>query len=299
MIEFNYESSFERLQDHISNIKTMLEDAIIKNEVFGKNYNKKNVPYLNGLEAKTSLIRSQALIFQLHEFVKEEFSYYGIPQKNIYPPLKCRNPETRISGLFKQKDQDVCVVPSNILSNPELISWGVMKGSNIYSEYGQYKEERILATNVRSQLSSLEKNVDTLSERMFAEALNIHLKYPKLVLGELYMIPVYEYNNNVMIKNQVEFKTKQTNLEKYIRFFSFLNNYQRQNDAYKYDRAALIIVDFNQKEQPKIYTTTKELHDNNLISNNFDIELSNMSPINYVYDLLKIYDKTWSINTLN
>ena len=45
-------------------------------------------------------------------------------------------------------------------------------------------------------MSSLAKNADTLFERIFAKSLNLHMRYPNIVLGEVYLIPVYEYDDN-------------------------------------------------------------------------------------------------------
>lgn len=275
----------------------MMESAITKREVDGSNVDRKGNRFKNGREAKTSLIRSQKLIYELHEFVKEELAFYGIDKNNIYPHIGEAKPEIKMSGLFKQKDQDVCVVPVKITNKKELITWGPLSNTGVYTEYGRYKEERILATNVRSQLSSLEKNSDTLFERMIAEAFNLHYQYPQLILGELYMIPVYEYDDKKMLANSVGFKSRRSPLEKYIKFFSYLNNYSNDNDAYKYTRAGLVIVDFNHNV-PKIYESTSELKVDGLVKNDFNLELSNLSPVSYVYKLLESYDSMWGIDYL-
>lgn len=298
MIDFNYTESKRDLQSHINTMKFMMEQAIEKREVEGRTRDRKGIPFANGLEAKRSLIRSQHLIFELHEFVKEELKFYGINPSNIYPPLGESSPEITMAGTFKQKDQDVCVVPSKIPNKRELITWGPLNNSNTYSIYGSQKEEKILATNVRSQLSSINKNIDTLFERMISESLNLHDKYPKLVLGELYLIPVYEYNDVSMATDRVEFKPNPTNIEKFIHFFSYLNNYQNASEPYRYTKAGLVIVDFNH-DIPQIYENTAELKRANLVSDTFSLELADLSPTRYVYDLLCIYDQIWGLNTLS
>lgn len=297
MKEFNSTESKARLQAHVNNMKKMIEHAIKFQEVEGRKEDRKGRPFANGLEAKRSLIRSQHLIYELHEFVKEEFLFYEINPSNIYPPLGKAKPEITMTGTFKRKDQDVCVMPQKILDKPELVNWGPLNNSGTYSIYGSEKEEKILATNVRSQLSSINKNIDTLFERMISESLNLHDKYPKLVLGELYLIPIYEYNDNEMFNNKVKFKSGITNVAKFIRFFSYLNNYINATEPYKYTKAGLVVVDFSQTI-PKIYETTTDLKKDNLVDSNFNLELADLSPIQYVYDLLCIYDKTWGLETL-
>lgn len=300
MKKFDYNASLSRLQLHVNNIKQMLETAIINREVDGEKTNKKGVPYQNGLQAKQSLIRSQHLVSQLHEYVKEEFTAYGVTPENIQPPLKRNKPETKMSGLFKQKNQDVCVIPSKIENKPELITWGAMKNEGVESIYGRYKEERILATNVRSQLSSVNKNRDTLFEREFAEATNLHLQYPKLILGEIYLIPVYEYDDKAMKQDSVKFKKKQTELEKYINFFQFINNYDyNKQNFYAYDFSSLIIVDFSPKLSPKIYLSIDELKKDGLVSQDYDTNFSTLSPVRYSYKLLEKYNSLWGLDLLN
>lgn len=93
----------------------------------------------------------------------------------IYPPIGSSSPEIKIKGFLKSKNQDVAIIPTEQLvaltntTSPEV--------------------EKVLSVNIRSQLSSLSKNIDTLYERTFAEALNLHLSYPKQCLGEVYLIP--------------------------------------------------------------------------------------------------------------
>lgn len=54
---------------------------------------------------------------------------------------------------------------------------GILKGER--DKYGFEFTEHTLSVNVRSQLSSIAKNFDTLYERTFAEAINLHLRCEK------------------------------------------------------------------------------------------------------------------------
>lgn len=295
--DFNQQSSFNRLQQRVNNIQELMNSAI-RNASYTDPYtnilitsNTRGVEFKDGLVAKTSLIRSQKLIYELHEFVKDEFINYGINSKLIFPPKNQSTPEINISGRFKQKQQDVCIVPDDIDDKLEVIDWGILKYSGKKTPYGAYKEERILSVNLRSQLSSLAKNSDTLFERMIAEPLNLHLQYPKMVTGELYMIPVYEYDDVAMKSNTVKFKRNVTDLAKYISFFSDLNGYNSddiENEPFKYNHAGLLIVDFS-KDIPKIYTSTDELKEENLIAQDYALELAEVSPVDLPYKLLLEY----------
>ncbi|AVQ34015.1 restriction endonuclease [Staphylococcus muscae] len=295
--DFNKNESFARLQNRVNNIQELMNSAV-QYKMYRNPYTDeivtgttKGSTFEDGLAAKTSLIRSQKLIYELHEYIKDEFISYGIKPSLVFPPKNKAKPEITISGRFKQKQQDVCIVPDDIDNKLEKIDWGILKHSNKESKYGSYKEERILCVNLRSQLSSLNKNTDTLFERMIAEPLNLHLQYPKLVTGELYMIPVFEYDETAMHQNKVKFKNKVTNLAKYISFFSELNGYSSTNvekEPFKYNHAGLLIVDFS-REIPKIYTCTDELKQDNLIEQDYSLELAEISPIDLPYKLLKEY----------
>lgn len=291
MTDFSQRTTEENLQFHVNNMKKMIEIAITERSVDGKTTDNKGIEFPNGNKAKESLIRSQRFIFELHEFVKEEMIKLGVSQQEIYPRLGERNNEIKLTGYFKSKDQDVTVVPDEIKiqSKPGKIDWGVLAGSNKNSIYGPEKEERVLATNIRSQMSSVNKNMDTLFERMITEAFNLHMQYHNLVLGELYLIPVYEYDQAYMINNKIEFKKELIKIDKYISFFNAINQYgQHKNDYYRYNQAALVVADFS-REQPKIYLTTSELKQDGILSQDFKGLLEPLSPIDYVKRLIKEY----------
>ena len=156
-------------------------------------------------------------------------------------------PEIKLAGFLKQKNQDITVVPRNIQPQPTEITWGPLSHEGIQDLFGFEYTSNSLVINVRSQLSSLAKNADTLFERTFAEAMNLHLIYKDIVLGDVYLIPVYEYEQSAAKINKVKFSNKRTNLEKYISFFSSVSGrINTDEDEFKYERCALIIADFSE-----------------------------------------------------
>ena len=71
-----------------------------------------------------------------------------------------------------------------------------MANENVTDIYGEeYKKH----TDYKcpSQMSSIAKYGYSLNE-LFAEALNLHMMYKDAVLGEVYLIPVYEYDEATM-----------------------------------------------------------------------------------------------------
>lgn len=217
------------IDEQLIKFKRLIEEAIVD----------------GGTQGKESMIRSSALINLIHDAVKNEFIQAGVKCDNIYPHFGETKPELKIAGFLKQKDQDICIIPSDISKEPTTINWGPMAFENKSDPYGFEYSTNTLIINVRSQMSSLAKNTDTLFERTFAEAQNLHMRYPDIVLGEVYLIPVHEYDDELVKRKQVGFRTKQTNVEKYISFFNSINNRLTGDKNYAYERCALLIVDFN------------------------------------------------------
>jgi hypothetical protein len=77
--------------------------------------------------------------------------------------------ELKVTGLLKAKDQDICFTVDE--HKEEKIKTGVEAGST--DPVGFHATNRALVVGVRSQLSSVAKNFDTLVERAFAETLNL------------------------------------------------------------------------------------------------------------------------------
>lgn len=260
------------IDEKLLRFKTLIEDAILA----------------GGSQGKESAIRSSTLINLIHDAVKHEFIVRGVNPNNIFPPFGETKPELKLAGFLKQKYQDVCIVPSGIRQAPTTISWGPLAFENKIDLYGMEYSTNTLVINVRSQMSSLAKNSDTLFERTFAEALNLHMRYPDMVLGEVYLIPVHEYDDELVKNNQVGYKTRQTNLEKYISFFNSINGRTIGGADYAYERCALLIVDFSQP-QPYLFENSQELKDAGFISKGFGIEYATLNFQSFTDDILAIY----------
>lgn len=250
-----------------------------------------------GAKGKESMIRSSALINLIHDAVKYELQQQGLAPANIYPHFHQTKPEIKLAGFLKQKDQDVCVIPSNIPKAPLTINWGPMAFQNKRDLYGHEYSTNTLVINVRSQMSSLAKNADTLFERTFAEALNLHMRYSEMVLGEVYLIPTHEYDDAEVAHNRVAFKRHQTDIEKYISFFNSINNRAIGDQPYMYERCALLVVDFN-SAQPRLFRNSAELKAAGLISQNFQIEYATLGFDTFAEDILRIYGERYNINNL-
>lgn len=195
------------LQEAVSNFKELIENSIIE----------------GGNKAKTAMIRSSKPILNIHEAVKNQLIECGVNPNLIHPPIGKRSPKLKIAGSLKQKDQDICVSPNNLYAKPEIMKSGLLKG--VEDSYGEEFTKRTLIINVRSQISSIQKNFDTLYERTFSEAQNLHERCPEIVLGEVYMIAVPEYNDKKFGEKEIGFKALDAKLvEKYIKSFQAITH---------------------------------------------------------------------------
>ena len=255
----------------ILRIKKMYEDAIVN----------------GGRDGVHSLIRSKKLIDCIHEFIKHELVKQGVDASKIIPPLGETKPELTMAGFLKRKNQDI-----SILSRPpktEIIEEGVLTGKK--DKLGKDVMNNSISINIRSQLSSIAKNFDTLFERTFAEPLNLHLRAPKLVMGEVYMVPLIAYDPDKMNKNKIGWREWLP--VKYIPAFRALNNRKgEEDDDYKYERVCLLIIDFRQNP-PKIVDSMQDFIDEGIVdkelAKKFSIEGLDIK--NFVSDILAVYKK--------
>lgn len=269
------------IDDQLFIFKSMIEQSIIN----------------GGVRGKESIIRSSQLINLIHDAVKYELQAHGVEPRQIYPHFGQTKPEIKLAGLLKQKDQDVCVVPRGISKRSLIIDWGPMAFQRKADQYGFDYSNNTLVINVRSQMSSLAKNSDTLFERTFAEALNLHMRYPDMVLGEVYLIPVNEYDDEAVSNYRVAFKHNTTDVEKYISFFDSINGRQRNGNAYMYERCTLLVVDFS-CERPRLFRNSAELRQAGIISPNFQIEYATLGFDTFVGDILNVYGSRFDINNI-
>ena len=249
----------------------------------------------SGTSGKRSLITSQQLINLLHEVVKSSFIDEGINSGLINPPVGLSKGEKTLYGFLKTKKQDICVFPNDKNPREESIDFNGLYNTSSNDKYGELFTEHILSVNVRSQLSSLRNNIDTMFERTYAEPINLHRRVPKMVLGEVYLLSVRELDSTQVSQNNFVYKpfTHSTSqyLEKYIKGFSALNlRASQRDDDFKYERVALILVDFSQNPI-KVYETTQELHNDGLLPNGSTASLDNLCYEGFIRKLLDVYEQ--------
>lgn len=261
------------IEQAVLNFKNLIENAILK----------------GGNKEKTAIIRSSLPILNIHEAVKTGLIQNGINPNLIHPPFGKRTPELKLAGFLKQKDQDICVSPNSIKPIEEILETGLLNG--IIDNYGEEFTKRTLTINIRSQISSIQKNFDTLYERTVSEAQNLHERCPEMVLGEVYMIAIPEYNDKEFENNKVVFKDSNSKLvEKYIKSFQAVTDRNTTlKNFYQYEATCLLIVDFN-REIPKIYHSTEELKADNLLNESSNAIFEGLEWKNFSSKLIQIYE---------
>lgn len=268
------------IDDQLLQFRNMFEDAI----------------HENGMISKASLIKSQRLINLIHDAVKYELALCGVDPDYIYPHLHDSKPEIKLAGFLKQKDQDVCVLPKDLEPIPGLIDWGPLSFEANEDSYGFEYSQNTLVVNVRSQMSSVAKNADTMFERAFAEATNLHMRYPNMVLGDVFLLPVYEYADEDVKKKRVGFCLQHINVERYISFFSAISGRQLGGPDYMYERCALLLVDFSTPMRPKLFHNSNELKAAGVISHDFALEYSDISFDNFAKEIVDTYIERFGRN---
>lgn len=249
----------------------------------------------NGLEAKKALICSSGLINHIHEYVKKDLIHNGVKATSIFPPIGKTKPELKVTGMLKQKKQDIAIKPIHLNYAKERVTWGPLAHEDKWDNLGRNLTEQMMTINVRSQMSSVSKNADTLFERTYAESSNLHEIHKKMVLGEVFLIPTHEYCEEQMRNNQVAFKEKRVNIEKYISFFSQISGRESEYDSpLKYERCALLIVDFRQ-ERPKLYKSTEALKEDGLLSRDFNVDMRMLDVEHFIPDMLMMYHQRFNV----
>jgi len=260
------------LIEAVTSYRNQLRDAIIA----------------RGTAGKTAVIRSGKPIHAIHEAVKSAIEDEGIASERIAPTRGSAKGEMVLTGYVKKKRQDICIKPEGLGPSQRDRLSSLLKAGN--DKFGKAFTEQTIAINVRSQFSSLAKNFDTLFERTVAEAHNLHLICPAMVMGEVYMIAAPEYKVKAIEEKKFE-PHDPVSIEKYVQAFEAINRREtllKDNYVgyeYKYERVCLLVVDFR-PEFPIVHETTKSLEEAGLIKRNSGIDYSTLGWKGFVRDLI-------------
>lgn len=277
--------NYARLQNDVQEIKAAIEEAITTNAYRGRKFG-------DGVDAKNALIRSSTLIMRIHETAKmglaDALSRAGIDH-TVQPPIAQNSPELDVWGLLKKKTQDIVLLSAKHQPRAELIKDGPLSGE--YDLLGKDATANAIVVGVRSQLSSVDKNFDTLMERAFAETTNLRMRHPDLVMGEVYMLAVREYDDKAMRANQVRWKPGFTNVPRFITLFNAMSGRKEPTDlseTYKYERSALVLVDFS-TNPVTVFRSQEDLISAGVLNRAARCDYSNLTPESFSDGIVESY----------
>lgn len=197
------------------------------------------------LSDPTGAVRGSSFIMKLHEYCVEELErrigsskvqrislddmkkptgspHY--PEIQIDPKKLQLMQEATLFGSHKNKDEDITL--SHFANGPQI------------------------AIGVRSQMSSVAKNIENYYEGIIGECISLHDRFPMAVLGYVYLLPTHPIKPG--LKETVDLDRAEDLFKK----ITNRNDWHGPND--KYEHFAFIKVDFT-KEDPEILPTCDEL----------------------------------------
>jgi hypothetical protein len=117
-------------------------------------------------------------------------------------------------------------------------------------------------------------------------------------MGEVYLLPVVEYDSEAMKQNEVAWERKPVDIQRFVRTFASFSGRGAHNyddDEYKYERSALVLADFRE-DPPAVYLTLDALKQDGLVSDDFEADFETLSPKNFAGDLLDIHRRRHQVD---
>jgi len=166
-------------------------------------------------------VRGQGFINLLHDYCVDELVNIGIPRERIFK-------EATVFGSHKPKDVDVAVIDE--VNGPFII------------------------VGIRSQMSSVAKNILTYYEEIIGDCISLHDRFPMAVICYIYLLPTQPIKPG---------KTNETidldRAEKLFRLITDRGDWRNTKD--KYEHFAFLKVDFTQ-DPPELLETLLQLRIN-------------------------------------
>ena len=193
----------------------------------------------------TAAVRGQTFIYQLHQYCVEEL-HRAIGSDNVQkidlkdmkqPTGKPHYPTVPIDPQKYQLMQEVTLFGSHKNKDEDIALTHFANGPQI-------------AIGVRSQMSSVGKNLENYYEGIIGECISLHDRFPMAVLGYVYLLP----------KNPIKPGLVETidldRAESLFKKITERNDWHSPND--RYEHFAFLKVDFS-TDPPTIIPSSSEL----------------------------------------
>ncbi len=198
--------------------------------------------YLNDPVAS---VRGSNFIFPLHQYCIEQLKNIIDPSVNIqYIPL---------SDMVRSKDiphyPRVNIATNGLQIMQEATLFGSHKNKDADIVLSHYANGPQIIIGVRSQMSSVAKNLENYYEGIIGECISLHDRFPMATIGYVYLLPTAPIKPGL---------TEEVKLDKAENLFEKITGRSDWRDAHdKYEHFAFLKVDFTQN--PPVLLPTKEI----------------------------------------
>ena len=166
----------------------------------------------------TVAVRGQGFINLLHDYCVDELASIGVPRGKIFK-------EATVFGSHKPKDVDVAVIDE--VNGPFIV------------------------VGIRSQMSSVGKNILTYYEEIIGDCISLHDRFPMAVICYIYLLPTRPIK-----PGKGDEAIDLDRAEKLFRLITDRGDWRNTKD--KYEHFAFLKVDFTQ-DPPHLLDTIPQL----------------------------------------
>lgn len=197
------------------------------------------------LSAPMAAVRSSTFIYQLHKYCAEEL-YAALDENKVQ--------RINLSDMKKPTGQPhyptVQIEPNKFQLMQEATLFGSHKNKDEDIVLAHYANGPQIAIGVRSQMSSVGKNIENYYEGIIGECISLHDRFPMATLGYVYLLP----------KNSIKTGREEgIDLDRAESLFKKITGRKDWHDSSdKYEHFAFIKVDFD-TAPPTIIPTCPEL----------------------------------------
>lgn len=198
------------------------------------------------LDDPVASVRGSNFIFPLHRYCINQLINRIDPSMNLqYIPLddmvcprgKPHYPSTRIQANGLQLMQEATLFGSHKNKDADIV-------------LSQYANGPQIVIGVRSQMSSVAKNLENYYEGVIGECISLHDRFPMATIGYVYLLPTEPIKPGLV---------EEVNLDKAEKLFEKITGRNDWRDAHdKYEHFAFLKVDFT-KDPPELLPTKEVL----------------------------------------
>lgn len=191
-------------------------------------------------------VRNSTFIYQLHKYcVDELYATIGADKVQKIDLSDMKKPTGR------PHYPSVPIEPQKFQLMQEATLFGSHKNKDEDIVLSHYANGPQIAIGVRSQMSSVGKNIENYYEGIIGECISLHDRFPMATLGYVYLLPKSPIKKGL---------SEAIDLDKAERLFMKITNrrdWHNPND--RYEHFAFIKVDFS-TDPPSLIDTVPDLH---------------------------------------